>query len=102
MIKCSLCNQTFDEEDEDIEYRKQRHELGMHSRDRTIYSERDGSPSKPMGNHTYGTVAWTRIKQLYCPRCKTVTDYAIYDGRKHFSRECMICDNYVRGKKLKE
>jgi hypothetical protein len=61
MIKCSLCNQTFDETDPLIEIMKSRHELGMHSRNRTIFSERDGSPSKPMGNHTYGFVTWSKI-----------------------------------------
>lgn len=60
-IKCSLCDQVFDANDSLIEYRKQRHELGMHSRDRTIVSERDGSNSKPMGNHNYGNVTWVKI-----------------------------------------
>lgn len=58
MIKCSLCNQEFDTSDPLIEVRKQRHTLGMHSTNRVIYSERDGSASKPLGNHTYGEVTW--------------------------------------------
>ena len=58
MIKCSLCSQEFDENDKDIDVRKSRHALGMHSKNRVIYSERDGSPSKPMGNHVYGNVRW--------------------------------------------
>ena len=61
MIKCSLCDQTFDENDELIETRKSRHETGMHSKDRVIHSERDGSSSKPMGNHNYGSVTWEKI-----------------------------------------
>ena len=61
MIKCSLCPQTFDENDEYIELRKSRHELGMHSHNRVIINERDGSPSKPMGNHTYGEVTWKQV-----------------------------------------
>lgn len=61
MIKCSLCDQCFDENDPLIETRKSRHELGMHSKNRVIYSERDKSPSKPMGNHRYGIVDWILI-----------------------------------------
>lgn len=62
-IKCSLCSQEFNKNDPDIEIRKSRHELGMHSLDRIIYSERDGSASKPMGNHIYGNVMWLDIKE---------------------------------------
>lgn len=61
MIKCSLCDQTFDENDDLIETRKSRHETGMHSKDRVIHSERDGSSSKPMGNHNYGSVTWEKV-----------------------------------------
>jgi hypothetical protein len=61
MIKCSLCDQSFDEGDPLIEIMKERHTLGMHSTNRVIYSERDGSPSKPMGNHIYGHVEWVKI-----------------------------------------
>ncbi len=64
MIKCSLCNQSFDEGDPLIETMKSRHELGMHSTNRVIYSERDGSPSKPMGNHNYGYVQWIHVKNV--------------------------------------
>ena len=60
-IKCSLCPQTFDDTDPLIDIIKERHELGMHSTKRTIYSERDGFPSKPMGNHTYGKVVWISL-----------------------------------------
>jgi hypothetical protein len=48
----------FDVSDPLINVRKQRHVLGMHSTSRVIFSERDGSPSKPMGNHIYGEVKW--------------------------------------------
>ena len=58
MTKCSLCDQEFDTSDPLIEVRKQRHVLGMHSTNRVIYSERDGSASKPLGNHIYGEVTW--------------------------------------------
>ena len=61
MIKCSLCNQSFDETDPLIKTMKERHELGMHSKNRVIYSERDGSASKPMGNHNYGIVEWITV-----------------------------------------
>lgn len=58
MTKCSLCDQEFDTSDPLIEVRKHRHVQGMHTA-HIIYSERDGSPSKPMGNHTYGEVTWS-------------------------------------------
>ena len=56
MIKCSLCSQLLNEVDPLIEIMKERHALGMHSTNRVIFSERDGTPSKPMGNHIYGHV----------------------------------------------
>lgn len=58
VTKCSLCGTEFDISDPLINIRKQRHALGMHSTNRVIYSERDGSPSKPLGNHIYGEVKW--------------------------------------------
>ncbi len=54
--ECNLCGWICPTDLNTI--RKKRHELGMHRMDRTIYSERDGSPSKPMGNHIYGKVKW--------------------------------------------
>ncbi len=61
-VKCSLCPQEFDDDDlESLGNRCDRHTLGMHSMNRTIYSERTGSPSKPMGNHIYGKVEWITL-----------------------------------------
>lgn len=50
MIKCSLCEQTFDENDPVIELRKSRHE-DHHDQ------------SKPHGsyNQTWGNVEWSQI-----------------------------------------
>lgn len=57
-FKCSLCPQEFDDVDPLFKVQTERHEIGMHSKDRVIYSERTGSPSAPMGNHIYGKVEW--------------------------------------------
>lgn len=57
-FKCSRCEQVFDDEDSLFEVRKSRHELGRHTR-HVVYSERDGSKSKPLGNFDYGKVEWT-------------------------------------------
>jgi len=50
MIKCSLCEQTFDENDPVIELRKARHE------DRHDQTKPHGSY-----NQTWGTVEWLQI-----------------------------------------
>jgi len=56
-IKCNLCPQTFKKNDPDLKIRKERHELGRHTK-HTVISERDGSKSKPMGNFIYGKAKW--------------------------------------------
>ena len=60
LIKCSLCVQTFDNNDPLIDIIKSRHELGRHTK-HIVYSERDGTKSKPMGNFVYGKVVWIKI-----------------------------------------
>ena len=57
ITKCNLCEQTFDKDDPLLEIRKERHELGRHTK-HTVISERTGSKSAPMGNFTYGKVVW--------------------------------------------
>lgn len=60
-VECSLCGQQFNFiylSDWSSLYR---HELGRHTK-HTVYSERDGSKSKPMGNFIYGNVVWKIIK----------------------------------------
>lgn len=61
IFQCNLCEQYFDANDPLIDVRKKRHELGRHTL-HTVYSERDGSKSKPMGNFTYGKVKWEKIE----------------------------------------
>jgi len=60
LIKCNLCDQTFDNDDPLIDIRKSRHEMGRHNI-HIVYSERDGTKSKPMGNFIYGKVVWIII-----------------------------------------
>lgn len=59
MIKCSLCDQTFNGNDSLLKERKARHELGRHTK-HIVVSERTGSKSAPMGNFTYGKVRWIK------------------------------------------
>jgi len=61
LIKCSLCDQTFNDNDPLIDIRKSRHELGRHTK-HVVYSERDGTKSKPMGNFTYGKITWNIVQ----------------------------------------
>lgn len=63
MHECTLCDQQFDSNDPLFDIRVGRHVLGMHSKNRTIYSERTGSPSTPMGNHTYGDAKFVPEKE---------------------------------------
>lgn len=63
MHECTLCDYQFDKNDPDYEHRIKAHKLGMHSMNRTIYSERDGSPSKPMGNHIYGDSEFVPVSE---------------------------------------
>ena len=63
MQECTLCDQQFDKNDPLFDIRISRHVLGMHSKNRTIYSERTGSPSTPMGNHTYGDAKFVPEKE---------------------------------------
>jgi len=63
MQECTLCDQQFDKNDPLFDIRISRHVLGMHSKNRTIYSERTGSPSTPMGNHTYGDAKFVPVKE---------------------------------------
>jgi len=58
IIKCNLCEQTFELMFLVDWSRVFRHELGRHTK-HIVYSERDGTKSKPMGNFTYGNVEWT-------------------------------------------
>jgi hypothetical protein len=58
LTKCSLCDQTFNDNDPLLKERKERHELGRHTK-HIVISERTGSRSAPMGNFTYGKVAWS-------------------------------------------
>lgn len=79
-VKCSLCPQTFEEDDPKIfNIQKERHELGMHSTGRVIYSERTGSPSKPMGNHIYGKVKWISVCKHDVPHDDECTQCLIKD-----------------------
>ncbi len=61
--QCTLCDQEFDKNDSLYDVRVSRHIQGMHSKDRVIYSERTGSPSTPMGNHTYGDAKFVPVKE---------------------------------------
>jgi len=75
LIKCSLCEQEFDENDPLIEQRKKRHEIGRHTH-HTVVNQRDGSTSvKPMGNFNYGKVVWRtecKICHLELLTCDTI------------------------------
>ncbi len=83
--QCTLCDQEFDKNDSLYDIRVSRHIQGMHSKDRTIFSERTGSPSKPMGNHTYGDAKFVPVSE----KRKDESIDVQYCSGKH---KCEICN----------
>ena len=60
MIKCSLCNFEIEDNDPDMEIRKQRHEIGRHKKHNVTSQRPYGGKSNPMGNFIYGVVRWVK------------------------------------------
>lgn len=60
-IKCSLCPQTFEEDDPLFEIRKKRHAEGRHTK-HYIVSQRDSSKiNNSMGGLVIGEVEWIEV-----------------------------------------
>jgi hypothetical protein len=60
LIECSLCKQTF-EEDELLEQRKRRHEQGRHSHHSVVGRYGTKESKSGMGGLILGKVEWRKI-----------------------------------------